>query len=265
MLRFIFLLPHSCVFTKMNNIPPVPVFGGNAENFASFCKEVELWASVTHLPSNRGAPASALAMHKMPREICLALGADALKSDTVMENIMEARQNNQAPDASDAAYREIFIIPGLRRSHLSLGEFSVHFHLARRLAAARLSNGAISPDAFLLSLSIRNASLTQNEESMVSASCCDDLSVEAVKPHMRGILGQCGMGMKQDALLLKGDSHMANSPPLVASSNEDASDNSLRGEAQVAYEIREKRGRGRRLFPLPFLPSNRRMGPLPTG
>ena len=64
---------------------------------------------------NRGAPALALAMRKMPREICMAPGVDVLKSDTGAESIMEALRNNIAPDAADAVYRDVITFLGLRR------------------------------------------------------------------------------------------------------------------------------------------------------
>ena len=63
---------------------------------------------VTHLPLRRRASDSALAIHKVSREICLALGADVLKSDAGVGEIMEALHKNLAPDASDAAFREHF-------------------------------------------------------------------------------------------------------------------------------------------------------------
>ena len=72
---------------------------------------------VTHLPLNRRSPALALAMRKIPREICPALGVAVSKSDTGADNIMEALQNNLGPDASDAAYRDFSMFPGLRQSH----------------------------------------------------------------------------------------------------------------------------------------------------
>ena len=90
----------------MNAFPPAPEFDGRAENFASYRQEVELWLMVTHLPLNRRAPALALAMGKMPRELCLSLGTAVLNCDTGVENIMDARQKNLAPDASDAGLRD---------------------------------------------------------------------------------------------------------------------------------------------------------------
>ena len=82
---------------------------------------------VTRLPLNRRAFDSALVIHKMPLEICLALGADVLQSDTVVGNIVEALQNNLGPAASDAAYCDIFMFPGLRQLHVTLDEPSAHF------------------------------------------------------------------------------------------------------------------------------------------
>ena len=110
---------------------------------------------VTHLPSNRRAFDLALVMHKMPRELCLALGADVLKSDTGVDNIMEALQNNLGPDASDKAYRDFSTFPGLQLSHVTLDEFSAHFRPARQRAEARLPDGGISPQASLSSLQSR--------------------------------------------------------------------------------------------------------------
>ena len=43
----------------------------------------------------------ALAMDKMPRELCLSLGVEVLKTDAGADEIMEALQENLTPDASD--------------------------------------------------------------------------------------------------------------------------------------------------------------------
>ena len=91
----------------MNAFSPAPEFDGRAENFASYRQEAELWLLVTHLPLNRRAPALALAMGKMPRELCLSLGAAALHCEAGVETIMELSQKNLAPDASDAGFRGI--------------------------------------------------------------------------------------------------------------------------------------------------------------
>ena len=120
----------------MNAFPPAPEFDGRAENFASYRQEVELWLMVTHLPLNRRAPALALAMGKMPRELCLSLGTAALNCDTGVENIMDAPQKNLAPDASDAGFRDIVDFFGLRRGHLALDEYLPRFEMSRRRAEA---------------------------------------------------------------------------------------------------------------------------------
>ena len=96
---------------------------GGAENFASYRQEVELRLLVTHLPLNRRAPALALAMDKMPRELRLSLGVGALNSDTGADKITEVLQTNLAPDASGAGFRDIIACFGLRRPLCTLGEY----------------------------------------------------------------------------------------------------------------------------------------------
>ena len=136
----------------MNVFPPAPGFGGRAETSASYKQEVELCLLVTHLPANRRAPALALAMDKMPRELRLSLGVDALHCDTGVEKITEALQTNLAPDASNAGFRDITEFIGLRRARLALDEFLSRFEMARRRAEARLPNDGIFPDIMLSSL-----------------------------------------------------------------------------------------------------------------
>ena len=146
MLRFYFFVLPKRVSLKMDVFSPAPEFGGRAENFASYRQEVELWMLVTHLPLNRRAPALALAMDKMPRELSLALGVGVLKSDTGADKIMETSRQHVAPDASDAAFRDIISFSGLRRPHLTLDEYLPRFQMARRRAEARLPNDRIFPE-----------------------------------------------------------------------------------------------------------------------
>ena len=120
---------------------------------------------------------------------------------------MEALRNNLALDATDAAYREIILFLVLRRPNLTLDDYLAQFQLARRRAEARL------PMARLSSLCIHYAGIAPNQKSMVTASTRGDLSLVAAKRHMRRSLGPCGMGMKQDALLLKNDPNKVNLTP----------------------------------------------------
>ena len=120
----------------MNAFSPAPEFDGKAENFASYRQEVELWLLVTHLPLNRRAPALALAMEKMPRKLRLSLGVEVLKSDVGAGKLMEALPKNLTPDASGAAFRDIFTFSGLHRSHFAPDEYLSRFEMARRRAKA---------------------------------------------------------------------------------------------------------------------------------
>ena len=90
---------HLRFLSEMDNVSPAPASDRDAENFVSLRQEVGLRMLVTHLPLNRTAPAFALAAPKVPREICLAPGADVLKSDTGAGNTLEALQNYLAPAA----------------------------------------------------------------------------------------------------------------------------------------------------------------------
>ena len=79
----------------------------------------------------------ALAIGKLPRELCLSLGVEALNCDTGVGKIMEAPQTNLAPDASDAGFRDVIDFIGLRRAHPTLGE-----HLSR--FGSKTGRGAIA-------------------------------------------------------------------------------------------------------------------------
>ena len=124
----------------MNAFSQPPEFDGRAENSASFRQEVELWLMAPHLPANRRAPALALAIGKMPRELCLSRRTAALNCEAGVDNIMDALQKNLAPDASEAGFHEIVDFFGLRRGHLALGECPSRFEMSRRRAEARLPN-----------------------------------------------------------------------------------------------------------------------------
>ena len=88
-----------CATPAKSTSSPVPALGEKAENFASFRQEVELHKMVTPFPLNRRAPALALAVGKMPRELCLALGTDVSKLDVGAEKVTETLHQNIAPDA----------------------------------------------------------------------------------------------------------------------------------------------------------------------
>ena len=105
----------------MASFAPVPVFDGKPENFRSFLQEVELWLMVTQLPPSRRAPALALEMDKKPRELCLTIGVDELKSDDGVEKILDMLRKHIAPDAHDSAFRDVvdfavLIIPSMNIS-----------------------------------------------------------------------------------------------------------------------------------------------------
>ena len=144
-----------------------PEFDGRAENFVSFQQEVELWLLVTHLPTNRRAPTLALARNKIPRELCLSLGADELKSDEGADKISGVLRKNLAPDASDAAFRDIVAFFAVRRPHLTLDEYLARFEMSRRRAEARLPDNETFPNIALPPLRLQNAGLTPNQKSTI--------------------------------------------------------------------------------------------------
>ena len=86
---FKFSVSPTCVSPKMNVLSLAPEFDGKGETFAAYWQKGELWMLGTHLPLNRRAPALALAMDKMPRQLCRALSLDILKSDAKVDKIME--------------------------------------------------------------------------------------------------------------------------------------------------------------------------------
>ena len=78
-------------------------------------------------------------MEKMPRELCLSLGAEALNSDTEVGKIMEVLKPNLAPDASGAGFRDIIAFFGLHQPHFTLGEYLSHFEMARRAGGGAIA------------------------------------------------------------------------------------------------------------------------------
>ena len=194
-----------CVTLEMLSSTPVPVFDGKAGNFASYQQEVDLWMMITQVPMNRRAPALALAMDKMPREVCLGLGNDVLKSAMKVEKITDAPQKDLAPDARDSAFRDVVVFFGLRRTRQTLQEYLALFQRALRRVEARLPDGALFPEIIVSSLRLRHAGLSPNQKSLVLASTGGDASLETMKKHMRRILQPCGVDLKQDALIVGND------------------------------------------------------------
>ena len=169
------------VTRKMISTSPVPEFDGKAENFASFQQEVELWMMVTNLPLNRRAPALALAMDKLPREVCMSLGNDVLASDAGVAKIMDALHKDLAPDAHDSAFRDVVLFFGLRRTHESLDEYLALFQRALRRVEARLPKDVMFPEMIVSSLCLHHAGLSSNQKSLVLASTGGDTSMETMK------------------------------------------------------------------------------------
>ena len=155
-----------CVTLEMLSSTPVPVFHGEAGKFASYQQEVDLWMRITQVPMNRRAPALALAMDKMPREVCLGLGNDVLKSDVGAEKVMDALQKDVAPDAHDSAFRDVVVFFGLRRTHETLDEYLALFQRALRRIEARLPDGAMFPEIVVSSLCLHQAGLAPNQKSL---------------------------------------------------------------------------------------------------
>ena len=226
-----------CVTLEMLSSTPVPVFDGEAGNFASYQQEVDLWMMITQVPMNRRAPALALAMDKMPREVCLGLGNDVLKSDFGVEKITDALHKDIAPDAHDSAFRDVVVFFGLRRTHETPDEYLALFQRALRRIEARLPDGAMFPEIIVSSLRLHHAGLSPHQKSLVLASTGGDTSLETMKKHMRRILQPCGVDLKRDALIVNNDLKVMR----AASSYPDDSNVKVdMGEAQVASKKKRK-------------------------
>ena len=92
---------------------------------------------------------------------------------------MEVLQTNLAPDASDAGFRDISEFIGLRRAHLTLGEYLSRFEMARRRAEARLPNNGVFPGIMLSSLCLHHAGIAPDQKSMILSSAGGDPSLFA--------------------------------------------------------------------------------------
>ena len=195
----------------MASCAPVPAFDGKPENFRSFLQEVELWLMVTQLPASRRAPALALAMDKMPRELCLAIGVDELRSESGVEKILEVLKKHIAPDAHDSAFRDVVAFFGLRRVNHTLDEYLSLFQMALRRVEARFPVGATFPEIVVSSLCLQNAGLTTHQKSMVLTGTGGDPSLENMIKHMRRILQPCGVDLKHDALMVDSNLNIVNS------------------------------------------------------
>ena len=174
--------------------------------------------------------------------------------------IMETSQKNLAPDASDAAFRDIFAFFGLHQSHPALDEYLSRFEMARRRAEARLPNGGRFPDTLSSSLRLRNAGLTPNQKSVTLSSTGGDPPLEVMKRHICRFSKHCGAKMKQDALLAMGDLLKARQNSSRSDANKALRDKTFVGDAQVAPKKKRIERKKARAGPPQLL---RRMAPRP--
>ena len=144
-------------------------------------------------------------MDKIPREVCLGLGNDVLKSEVGVEKLMDALHTDIAPDAHDSAFRDVVVFFGLRRTHQTLDEYLALFQRALRRVEARLPNGAMFPEIIVSSLRLHHAGLSPNQKSLVLASAGGDTSLGITKKRTRRILQPRGVDLKQDALMVDND------------------------------------------------------------
>ena len=185
-------------------------------------------------------------MAKMPRERCPSLGLDALNSDTGAEKSMEVLQKNLAPDASDAALRDIITFFGEHRPHLTLDEYLSRFEMARRRAEARLPDNGIFPDIMLSSLRLRHAGVTPNRKSRIPSRAGGDPSLETTKRHVRRIFTPCGVGLKRDVLTAEGDLLDTRESPSQPLANKTSGDETRFGDAHVvSKKTKQKKRKGK--------------------
>ena len=182
-----------------------------------------------------------MAMDKMPRDLCLSHGVEALNTDTGAGKITEVLQTNLAPDASGAGFRDIIAFLGLRRPHFTLGENLSRFEMARRQVEVRLPNNGIFPDIMLSSLRLHHAGLTPNQKSMILPSTGGDPSLEATKRHMRRISKPCGVELKQDVLVEKDDLLNTQQSPSRPVAEKALGDETFIGDAQVVCKKKKKK------------------------
>ena len=176
----------------------------------------------------------AMAMDKMPRELCLSHGVEALNTDTGAGKITEVLQTNLAPDASGAGFRDIIAFLGLRRPHFTLGDNLSRFEMARRQVEVRLPNNGIFPDIMLSSLRLHHAGLTPNQKSMILSSAGGDPPLETMRRHTRRISQPCGVELKRDVLAEKDDLLNTQQPPTRPDAIGVLRDETFIGDAQVA-------------------------------
>ena len=72
-----------------------------------------------------------------------------------------------APYALDAVYQHVVRFSGFKRTTQAMDDYLAKLDLLRRMAGKRMLHGGASPKAFFAVLSLRNASLSRADKSVV--------------------------------------------------------------------------------------------------
>ena len=113
--------------------------------------------------------------------------------------------------------------------------------MARRRAEARLPDNGFSPDVMLSSLCLQHSGITPNQKSMILSSTGGGPSLEVMRRHMRRILQPCGVELKQDVLVVKGDAPKTQAVSSGSVANDGSDARPAIGDATVASKKKKKK------------------------
>ena len=106
-----------------------------------------------------------------------------------------------APDAVDSIPQDMAKFMYFKRTRRNMGAYSMEFDILRLKAGARMLMGSGFPDESACVSRMRNAALTRNEETSVSASLHETLALPEVSAQMRRLSRTYGCASRQDVLI----------------------------------------------------------------
>ena len=134
----------------------------------------------------------------MARQVCMSAGMDVVLDNEGARRNLRILHEPFAPDEVDGIYQEAVQFLHFKGADQTAEVFLLEFDVLRRRAESRAATGGGFPGEFVPAQRMKNASLSKNEISLVSASILCEMVFAAAARQMHQLFGSFGSVARQD-------------------------------------------------------------------
>ena len=167
----------------------IPVLDDHA-NYETWKKEVQVWVISTNLEKSKQAAKLIINMKGKPRDVAVNMGIEEIQGDDCMAKLFAALDKLYVKDTTQSLFKAIDSFESYRRpSHVGIDDYILEFQRLYKNLIQLQGNKELYSDVILAYRLLNQASLDEEQQRLVRATCTKGLSYDTMEEQLRRTFG----------------------------------------------------------------------------